>query len=89
MEHPPWQVALHLYSDLITTVPFFRDCGKNFLTEVILRLRAQTLSPGDYLYEVHPPFSQPRDTPWPFLSAKRYSVALPLTILVLKPWGSR
>lgn len=45
------EVALHLYNDLITTVPFFRDCGKEFLTEVILRLRAQTLSPGDYLYE--------------------------------------
>jgi hypothetical protein len=45
-------VALHLYNDLITTVPFFRDCGKEFLTEVILKLKAQTLSPGDYLYEV-------------------------------------
>jgi len=45
------EVALHLYNDLITTVPFFRDCGKEFLTEVILRLKAQTLSPGDYLYE--------------------------------------
>lgn len=45
------EIALHLYDDLITAVPFFRDCGKQFLTEIILRLKAQTLSPGDYLYE--------------------------------------
>lgn len=45
------EVALHLYHDLITAVPFFCDCGKDFLTEVILLLKAQTLSPGDYLYE--------------------------------------
>lgn len=32
-------------------MPFFQDCGKDFLTEIILRLKAQTLSPGDYLYE--------------------------------------
>ena len=44
-------VAMHLYNDLITTVPFFRECGRAFLTEVILRLRSQTLSPGDFLYE--------------------------------------
>jgi hypothetical protein len=46
------EVALHLYNDLITTVPFFCNCGKEFLTDIILRLKAQTLSPGDYLYEV-------------------------------------
>jgi len=46
------EVALHLYHDLITSVPFFCDCGKDFLTEIILKLKAQTLSPGDYLYEV-------------------------------------
>lgn len=45
------EVALHLYNDLVTTVPFFCNCGKEFLTDVILRLKAQTLSPGDYLYE--------------------------------------
>ena len=49
------EVALHLYSDLLSTVPFLRDCGKNFLTEIILRLEKQTLSPGDYLYEAGEP----------------------------------
>lgn len=31
--------------------PSPRDCGKDFLTAVVLRLKAKTLSPGDYLYE--------------------------------------
>jgi hypothetical protein len=48
----PSQVALHLYADLVTTVPFFQHCSAAFLTELILQLGSQTLSPGDCLYEV-------------------------------------
>ena len=49
---PYLQVALHLYHDVITAVPFFKECGKFFLTEIIIRLTTKTLSPGDYLFEV-------------------------------------
>ena len=35
----------------LDAVPFFKDCGKEFLTEVILRIKSQTLSPADFLYE--------------------------------------
>eukprot|EP00960_Hanusia_phi_P038662 753536-Hanusia_phi.AAC.8 len=45
------EVALLLYNDLITSVPFFRNCGQEFLTEIIFFLKARTLCPGDILYE--------------------------------------
>jgi hypothetical protein len=79
---PPWrnsaegrapssQVALHLYADLVTTVPFFQQCSAAFLTELILQLGSQTLSPGDSLYEVRewlpPRTKRTRRVPHPVL----------------------
>jgi len=44
-------VALHLYRDLVTSVPFFSNASKEFLTDIIMALSPLTLSPGDLLYE--------------------------------------
>jgi hypothetical protein len=44
-------VALHLYKDLVTAVPFFSGASRELLTDTILAMSSLTLAPGDVLYE--------------------------------------
>ena len=44
------EVALYLYKDMVTGVDFFANTSKEFLTDIIMKLKAVTLAPNDHLY---------------------------------------
>lgn len=43
------ELAIHVHLDSLRKVAIFQDCEAGFLSELVLRLRAQLFSPGDYV----------------------------------------
>jgi len=43
------ELAIHVHLDSLRKVEIFQDCEAGFLSELVLRLRPQLFSPGDYV----------------------------------------
>eukprot|EP00960_Hanusia_phi_P063485 765496-Hanusia_phi.AAC.9 len=49
-EHLKVAVVLHLYNDVVRSVPFFAQGSKQFITTIILKLQSKVLAPRDTLF---------------------------------------
>ncbi|EDO34633.1 predicted protein [Nematostella vectensis] len=43
------QIAVHVYLAVLRHVPVFADCEPGLLREIVVKLRSQVFSPGDYI----------------------------------------
>ncbi|GFO30202.1 cyclic nucleotide-gated cation channel [Plakobranchus ocellatus] len=46
------EVAIHVHLDVLKKVSIFKDCEEGLLRELVLKLRPQIFSPGDYICRI-------------------------------------